>query len=771
MASPARPRRQVNAYQLIALLLAFVLVSGVGGVLGAGLLIPLAAGASQATDSSVQIFEELPDELEPGPLAEQSRVYANDGTTLLATFYQENRIVVPLGEVSDHMKNAVVATEDKRFYEHGGIDPEGTLRAAFNNASGGAKQGGSSLTQQYVKNVLIEQAVRAEDPIAVEAVKESSIERKAREAKLAISLEQRMTKDEILEGYLNIAQFGIRVYGVETAARHYFNTHAADLSVVQAATIAGVTNAPSAYDPVSNPVASEKRRNLVLGRMLEQGYITQQEHDEAVATPLSATLNVQPVSVGCQAANGAAFFCDYVTKVITSNPIFGETPKDRQGLLYRGGLDITTTLDPRMQTAAETEVTSAIPASDPSGIENALVTVEPGTGKILAMAQNRPYDASLEAAPGTTAQNYSADQAHGSSRGFSPGSTWKPFLLAEWLRAGHTLNESVNANRREWNVGRDFTSSCTKLNVGEKWNPNNSDGQGKGSMTALAATTNSVNTAYADMASKLDLCSVASTAKSVGFAPSLTKDKGEVEVRPSMIIGTQNSSPLQMAAAFATFASGGTYCEPIAITRIVDPTGKELEVPSANCNPAALDPAVANTVTYALKNVMTDGSGKRSQLEGRESAGKTGTAQLNTHNWFVGYTPQLATAVWIGNAESDVQMRSNGRGRFTINGVSRQWWFGSDLAAPMWKNYMTTALEGMPVATFPEPDPKMLGQVQAPPTSTPTTPPGGSGDGNNGGGNGGGNGENGGGNGGGPGNGNGNGNGGGETGTPGGEQD
>ncbi|MBD7997915.1 transglycosylase domain-containing protein [Oerskovia gallyi] len=785
MASPARPRRQVNAYQLIALLLAFVLVSGVGGVLGAGLLIPLAAGASQATDSSVQIFEELPDELEPGPLAEQSRVYANDGTTLLATFYQENRIVVPLGEVSDHMKNAVVATEDKRFYEHGGIDPEGTLRAAFNNASGGAKQGGSSLTQQYVKNVLIEQAVRAEDPIAVEAVKESTIERKAREAKLAISLEQRMTKDEILEGYLNIAQFGIRVYGVETAARHYFNTKASDLSIVQAATIAGVTNAPSAYDPVSNPASSEKRRNLVLGRMLEQGYITQQEHDEAVATPLAETLDVQPVSVGCQAANGAAFFCDYVTKVITSNPIFGETPKDRQGLLYRGGLDITTTLDPRMQTAAETEVTSAIPASDPSGIENALVTVEPGTGKILAMAQNRPYDASLEAAPGTTAQNYSADQAHGSSRGFSPGSTWKPFLLAEWLRAGHTLNESVNANRREWNVGRDFTSSCTKLNVGEKWNPNNSDGQGKGSMTALAATTNSVNTAYADMASKLDLCSVASTAKSVGFAPSLTKDKGEVDIRPSMIIGTQNSSPLQMAAAFATFASGGTYCEPIAITRIVDPNGKELEVPSANCNPNALDPAVANTVTYALKNVMTDGSGKRSQLEGRESAGKTGTAQLNTHNWFVGYTPQLATAVWIGNAESDVQMRSNGRGRFTINGVSRQWWFGSDLAAPMWKNYMTTALEGMPVVSFPEPDPKMLGQVQAPPTTTPTTPGGGndgggetgggngngggSNNGNGGGGNGNGNGGNG--NGGGGETGGGNGNGGGETGTPGGEQD
>jgi membrane peptidoglycan carboxypeptidase len=731
MASPVRPRRQVNAYQLIALLLALVLVSGVGGVLGAGLLIPVAAGASQLTDSTVQIFDDLPDELEPGPLAEKSTVYAKDGTTKLAEFYTENRIVVPLDQVSDHMKNAVVAIEDKRFYEHGGIDPEGTLRAAVNNATGGSTQGGSSLTQQYVKNVLIEQAVRADDPIAVEAAKDDTIERKAREAKLAISLEQRMTKDEILQGYLNIAQFGVRVYGVETASLHYFGKHASELSIVEAATIAGVTNAPSRFDPVTSPVESEKRRNLVLKRMLDQDYITQQEHDQAVATPLPATLNVQPVTVGCQAANGAAFFCDYVTKVITSNPIFGETEKDRQAMLYRGGLEITTTLDPAMQSAAEANVQAAVPADDPSKLEDAIVSVEPGTGKILAMAQNRPYDASLEAPAGTTAQNYSADQAHGSSRGFSPGSSWKPFLLAEWLKSGRTLNESVNANRREWNVGRDFTASCSKLNVGEKWNPNNSDGQGKGSMTVLAATANSVNTAYADMASQIDLCNLASTAESVGFSPSLSS-KPDVEVRPSMILGTQNTSPLHMAAAYATFASGGTYCEPIAITRIVDTDGKELEVPSANCDPNALDPAVANTVTYALQAVMTDGSGKRSQLDGRPSAGKTGTAQLNTHTWFVGYTPQVSTAVWIGNAENDVEMRSNGRGRFYINGVGKQWWFGSDLAAPTWRDYMNTVLAGSPVAQFPAPDPALVGQVAPPPAPETGDEDGGDGEENGG---------------------------------------
>ncbi|MBE7699123.1 transglycosylase domain-containing protein [Oerskovia sp. Sa1BUA8] len=775
MASPARPRRQVNAYQLIALLLAFVLVSGVGGVLGAGLLIPVAAGASQLTDSSVQIFDELPDELEPGPLSEQSRVYAKDAVTQLATFYVENRIVVPLDQVSEHMKNAVVAIEDRRFYEHGGIDTMGTLRAALNNASGGAKQGGSSLTQQYVKNVLIEKAVREGDPIAADAVKDDTIERKAREAKLAISLEKRMTKDEILQGYLNIAQFGIKVYGVETAARHYFGKSASELEIVEAATIAGVTNAPSKYDPVANPEKAEKRRNQVLGDMLEQGYITQADHDAAVATSVTDTLNVVPVRVGCQAAQGAAFFCDYVTKVILSNPIFGETEDEREAMLYRGGLDITTTLDPAMQAAAEASALAAVPTDDSSGVEDAIVSIEPGTGNILAMAQNRPYDAAFEPEPGTTAQNYSADQAHGSSRGFSPGSTWKPFLLAEWLRSGHTLNETVSANKRGWH-NKDFDwCGGTVRNEPKPWSPSNSDGRtDQGNVSVLRATYNSLNTAYVAMESELRLCDIKSTAESIGFKPAVTADQANgVQMRPSMVIGTQETSPLQMAAAYATFASGGTYCDPVAITRIVDANGKELEVPSANCNPNALDPAVANTVTYALQQVMTKGSGVSSQLDGRPSAGKTGTAQLNTHTWFVGYTPQVSTAVWIGNAEKAVEMRNSGNGRFVINGVGKNWWFGSDLAAPTWRDYMNTVLAGTPAQAFPEPDPKMLGPVQAP---TPTKPPSDSenGGGNNGGGNNGGGGnDNGGGN-----NGNGNGgggnngggNGGGET-APDGEQD
>ncbi|MCO7274573.1 MULTISPECIES: transglycosylase domain-containing protein [Cellulosimicrobium] len=724
MASPVRPRgRQINAYQLVALFLAFVLVSGVGGVLAAGLLVPLAAGANTATDTAVEVFDELPADLEPGPLSEQSRIYANDGTTRLATFYTENRIVVPLDQVSDAMKNAVIAIEDKRFWDHGGVDVEGLPRAVVNNITGGDTQGASTLTQQYVKNVLIEQAVRENDTMALYEANEKSLGRKAREAKLAIALEKKMTKEEILQGYLNIAQFGRSVYGVETAARHYFNKSAIDLDYVEAATIAGITKAPSTYDPTTEPENAQKRRDIVLNQMYQQGYITREEYDTGRARPIADTLSVQPLEAGCQASGGSAFFCDYVTKIIMSDPVFGETKEERQTLLYRGGLDIYTTLDPAMQAAAEQHASAAVPADDPSQIEDAIVTVEPGTGKILAMAQNRAFDNTQEPAPNTTAVNYSVDQAHGSSNGFSPGSTWKPFVLAEWLNQGHSLYETVSANKRTWTINRDFHASCTRLG-NEKWTPANSDGPGSGSMSVLKATYNSVNTAYTTMASQLDLCGIATTAKAAGFQPSMLRDEGNIDINASMILGTQNSSPLQMAAAYATFASGGTYCSPVAITKVLDSDGQELPVPSANCQPNAIDPTVANTVTYALQQVLTQGSGRGNGLaDGRPAAGKTGTANNNTHTWFIGYTPQVVTAVWIGNAESDVPMN----GRFTINGKTRPYWYGSSLAAPTWRDYMNQILAGQPAPGFADPDWKRI-NAPAPPPTAPTTPEGGGGD-------------------------------------------
>src|SRR5919112_749992 len=417
----ARSRgRQVNLFQALALLLAFLLVAGVGGVLAAGLLMPAVAGASALTGATTEVFDDLPTELREDPLSEKSTLLAADGTTVLATFYAQNRIVVPLDAISPDMQNAVIATEDRRFFTHGGIDPTGMLRAAAKNVFTDDVQGASTLTQQYVKNVLIESAIRMESPEerekAIAAAREADgaagISRKLREAKLAIALEQRYTKPQILEKYLNIAQFGASVYGVEAAAQFYFGTSASQLDYLRAATLAGVTQSPTRWDPVLNPVNSEGRRNVVLGLMRDQGYIDQAQYDAGVATPLASYLSVTQPGLGCMTANAvstAGFFCDYVTKVITNNPAFGETREARSQLLYRGGLTITTTLDVARQAQADVEVKAGVPVDDPSGVASAISVVEPGTGKILAMAQNRIYNNTSTAGPRETAVNYNTD--------------------------------------------------------------------------------------------------------------------------------------------------------------------------------------------------------------------------------------------------------------------------------------------------------------------------------------------------------------------------
>ena len=700
-----RGTRPINVFQLLGLMGAFAGLAAIGGLLAGGLVAPLALASSSLTHGATQVFDDLPTELKPDELSQASYIYGNDGKTLLATYYWENRIVVPLKKISPIMQHAVIATEDKRFYEHGAVDLVGIPRAFVNNLMGKDTQGASTLTQQYVKNVLIEKAHAAGDAEGVAEATASTYERKLREAKLAIALEQQMSKDEILQGYLNIAQFGTSVYGVEAAARHYFSTTAKKLTPVQAATIAGITQRPSAYDPLVHPEASEKRRNIVLSLMYQQGYITKAEYEKARETPIKDTLKIKPVRQGCVAAKSAAFFCDYVTKVITSDPVFGKTTQDRQELLYRGGLRIVTTIDMKAQKEATKIMRQSIPVDEPHGIADAMSTVEPGTGKIVVMAQNRKYDPSPEPAKNKTSVNYNTDQAHGGSRGFQPGSTFKTFTLTEWLKEGHTLNESINASRHAW-VANTFNAPCTTLGT-DVWNPQNSEGAASGNITVLHATAESVNTGYSAMEHQLNLCSLADTAYDVGFRPSESGDD-DVWVVPSMTLGVQNTSPLAQAAAYATYASGGTYCDPIAIVSVTDSTGKKLDVPSANCR-RVIPEDIANTVTYALEHVLVPGGSApgNTLADGRQAAGKTGTAGNSTHLWFVGYTPQLSTAVWVGNPETNLVMR-----HITINGTYYPYGvYGASIAAPAWKSFMDYALAGEPKETFPDPDWSMVGHV------------------------------------------------------------
>jgi membrane peptidoglycan carboxypeptidase len=718
MVSSAHPfsGRRIGVVQAVALMVAFVLISGLGGLLAAGLVMPSVATTNVIAQTSVRLFDDLPSELETIPLSEKSTLLTADGT-VLAEFYSQNRIVVRLDQMSQAMRNAVLAVEDKRFYEHGGIDPAGLLRALFQNATGdgGGTQGGSTLTQQYVKNMLIQTALQGEDPQDIaEAIREATVAsgiegyaRKLNEAKMAIALEQRMTKDEILEGYMNIAQFGYaQIYGVESAALHFFSVHASDLNYLQAATIAGITRAPGLYDPERNPEKAQERRNLVLRLMHEQAMITDEEYQAGVATPLVDTLVPSTTGQDCVVANAisnAGYFCDFVTKIIRNDPAFGETPDERTRLLYRGGLTITTTLDRGLQAAADEEVKRGVPPGDPSGVGSAISVVQPNTGYVLAIAQSTVYSPSQVPAPGQTAVNWNTDNVYGGASGFPPGSAFKPFTLMEWFRRGHSLDEVVNGTQRMRNE-REFVACGARLG-NTPWNLGNADG-GRGMMSVLDATRNSVNNAYADMASKLDLCDIMNGAAALGIHKAGgMAGEGNFDPFPANVIGSQSVAPLTMAAAFAGFAAGGVFCDPVAIISVVDGNGNQLAVPQPNCR-QAIDPSIANAVAWTLTHVW-EGTGRSLGGIGRPAAGKTGTTSANEHTWFVGFTPQIATAVWTGYPDAMRPMQG-----VTINGTYYGHVYGATISGATWVRFMQRAHQGAPVIGFGEPASTYLHGVQ-----------------------------------------------------------
>jgi len=718
MATPSRASgRSVNVAQLVSLFLAFLMVAGVGGVLSAGFLMPFVAAVGATTQAGVNTFNDLDTEIGDLSLSERSVILYSDGRRM-ATFYSEDRIVVPQDEIAPMLQAAVIAVEDRRFYQHGAIDPEGMFRALIQNLfQGGIEQGGSTLTQQYVKNVLLEQARTNDDAEAIQAATAQTIGRKLREAKLAIGLEQRYTKDEILTGYLNIAQFGPSQYGVEAAARYFFSKSAADVGVGEAALLAGITNSPNGFNPVTNPERATERRDIVLRLMQQQGVITQEEHDLARERSVEDMLDVQSIPPTCATAGRSAYFCQYVVQTILSSPEFGETRGDRNQLLLRGGLRIQTTIDRQLQAEGYEALTDAVPTDDPSGISNAISTVEPGTGRILAMVQNTPYGKPDGDRDRTTEINFNADQALGGGQGFQTGSTFKAFILAAWLEAGNSLYDVVDARqgqsfpRSDWDY-----SGCTDHAPQEPYEPKNIDGVGNGQMRVLDVTIDSVNTAFVNMESQLNMCDVYDLTQRVGlhvgtgtYINDAGEDTGETLLpSPSMVLGSNFIAPVTMAAAFAAFAAEGEYCEPIAIDAVTGPDGEELPVPESECQ-RAMSEDVAATVTFALEQVVSSprgsATGKEAAIPGFEIAGKTGTANNNYAAWFIGYTPQVATAVWNGHSEGSRSMSYQ-----DINGQYFGQVYGGNFAAPIWQDYMSQAVDILDLSpqSFPEPDDKLV---------------------------------------------------------------
>lgn len=686
---------------------ALLICAMVMGLLSSLLVSPVVAVTAVATEAGSDLLSGAPGGFAASGLPVTSVMLAADGSTI-AHFYAENRIPVPLSRISPVMQQAIVSVEDARFYQHGAVDPRGLTRAVLRDVSGGATEGGSTLTQQYVKNVLLQQAVTAHDRAAEQAVVARTPERKVHELRLAVAVEEHMSKQQILDGYLNVVYFGQNDYGVEAAAQRYFGVSADRLSLPQAALLAGLVQDPNGYDPTIHPAAARARRNIVLTDLRAQGKISEADSRRAIAS--SVLVHGTQFPNGCAAAGANGFFCQYVVQSLITNPVYarlGVTAAEREQALQTGGLIIRTTLRPAAQQAAVRSVNQAVPATDPSGLATTAVSVRPGSGAVVAMAEDRTFSAVPRS--GGTAVNYAVDSALGGANGFQTGSTFKPFTLATWLAAGGRLTDSIDATRRAFPF-TDFAACGRPLSGRRPYEPGNSEGDESGRMSVLQATADSVNVAYVAMESHLDLCDIAGTAQSLGVhlaAPQ--RQCGEAAgtqlatCLPSLTLGVEDIAPLTMAAAYAAFADGGTYCTPMPITSI---TGLSFMTParfSSSCQPV-LSPQVVSGVNTALKHVLTGGTAAPvGPLHPWPSAGKTGTTDGPYNTWFVGYTAQDSTAVWVGDPGHLVHGTYQRR-RLTdirVNGTYRPIIFGVSIAAPIWKHAMDGALRGLPAQALP----------------------------------------------------------------------
>lgn len=668
--------RAVRPAQLLALLLAFLSVSSLMGVVAAGMLVPVAGPTALAAKSVPSLFNELPGDLQTVAPAEESQLLDSSGG-VIAHFYDKQRIVVPSANIADVMKKAIVAIEDKRFYEHNGVDATGIARALVTNLGESGRQGASTITQQYVRNSLAERGYLEGDAEQVSAATEQTTERKLREIKYALALEKTQSKEEILTGYLNIAPFGPITYGVEAASQRYFSKSASELNYLEAALLAGLVQSPVQYDPLTHPEAAQERRDTVLATMLDQGVITQKEYDEGIATSVDSMLHPTVSSEGCSGADSSkAYFCDYVLSQFLEDPAFGATRIERERLLKTQGITIRTTLDTAKQDAAYAALTNAIPVGDASGLNDALVSLDPRTGKVLAMAQNTTYG--IEA--GQTMSNYSADG------NFQVGSTFKVFTLLQWFKEGHSAYETVgSANTFYPNGsfkcdGRSITTEGYQVN----------DLAGKtGTMNVVRATGQSVNQAFVNMASRVDFCSIFETAYDMG----ITEDGEVPSPFPANILGSVSGSPLQMASVFATIANSGQQCRPQSIESVTDRDENVLKDFAADCK-EVISPDVANK-TAALLTASAGQYYTSTRLgDGRPFAAKSGTTDGHANTWLTGFTPSLATAAWVGHGDNSSQEVSG----VVINGVYHSEIFGETYVGQnIWAPYMTQALAGTPI--------------------------------------------------------------------------
>jgi penicillin-binding protein 1A len=574
------------------------------------------------------------------PLALRSTIAASNGA-VLAHLFKQNRSLVPLRAVPRTMRRAVLAAEDARFYAHGGFDVRSIARAALANLrEGSVVQGGSTITQQYVKNSYFRAPAR-------------SLERKAEELRLSIEVERTLSKRTILERYLNTVYFGEGAYGIEAAAESFFGHPAAELTLAQAAQLAAMIKSPASYDPRSHPRLARERRDYVLRRMVLLGWTSREAARRARRSPLG--LSDAPPRFSTR----RPYFVEAVKREVLDDERLGRSEPERARALFEGGLEVTSTLEPRLQEAAERAVAEVL--NQPGDPSAAVVAIRPQSGEIAAMVGGDDWSSSQV--------NLALGQAGGGS-GRQPGSVFKAIDAVTAMEAGITLDTEYESS-----------PATFELSTGEPWEVGNYEGTGYGAMTLGEALVGSVNGVYARLALDVGAGQIATQAHIMGV-------RSRLEPHPSIALGAEEVSVLDMAAAYATLANQGTAVEPTTIRSVALPNGEILE-PEQRVVPGAVSPGNAYLVSKVLEQVIERGTGTAAAI-GRPAAGKTGTTNGYTDAWFVGYTPQLVAAVWIGHPEGLVPMTD-------VHGVSVT---GGSLPAAIWRSFMTAALRGEPVEPF-----------------------------------------------------------------------
>ena len=638
--------------------------SALAGVLVTVMVAPAVAVTGVTASSTIGIFDSIPEYLDLGELPERNEIYVVNswdpsGYSLAATVFDQNRESVTYDQISPFALDATVAGEDRRFFDHGGVDVIGVIRAAIGNVtSGDVESGASTLTMQLVKNTYVQEALEMdteeERQAAYLEATDPNFDRKLKEMKIAIGLEKRYTKKEILVAYLNVAYFSDQVYGIQAAAQRYFGVDASQLTLAQSASLIAIVQYPNqrGLDDPENFGENEVRRDFILGQMLKEGFIDQAQYDEAYAIPVDETFVAAGITPenGCRTANMYyRWFCDYIVKSVGDFEFLGATAEEREDNWARGGYKLYTTLDTQAQVAAQDALWAYTPNWEEGfRLGSAASTVQPGTGRVLVMAENKIFDDALEPSDPklSSAVNFNTSISYGNSLGVKSASTYKVFTLLQWLITGHGVNEVVNGSART-EPASSFKDRCT--GAIDQWKFRNNSGEA-GNFNIRYGTVQSINGVFVSMAKALDLCDINQLAASLGVR---LGSEGTLPNNPSSIIGESYVTPLSMATAYAAIAAGGKTCEPIVVDSYIGPDGEAYTGQTPKCV-QVLDPDVAYTAIDVLKGVMTSGNSAYSNPEdGIPIFGKTGTSDSGQDTNMASATTMAATFVWIGNISGD----------------------------------------------------------------------------------------------------------------------